>query len=266
MSETETTNPAAYDEFLKGWELHWRFTRDAFARSEAHLKKAIELDPDYARAHEALALIYWQAWKQKWHDNSGLRHVGWFRARQELDASMSRPTTLAFSLRSAMFLYNRRYQQAIAEARKAVNINPSSATGYLALADALAFAGQPIEAIKNTKKAQRRDPNFPAPYLTVEGRSYFDMQQYNQAIASLKRAISVNPDDDESFVVLLAAHGQLGQMSQAQDILLQFNRKLERENLPEFTLDWPKNRWPYSNNTDRDRLIEGLKKARVPEW
>ena len=26
LSETRTTNMAAYDEFLKGWELHWRFT------------------------------------------------------------------------------------------------------------------------------------------------------------------------------------------------------------------------------------------------
>ena len=266
LSETRTTNMAAYDEFLKGWELHWRFTRDDFARSEAHLKKAIELDPNYARAHEALALIYWQAWKQKWHVNSGSRLAGWVRARQELDASMSQPTPLAFSLRSAMHLYNRRYQQAIDEARKAINLNPSSATGYLALADAQAFNGEPLEAISSARKALRRDPNFPAPYLTVQGRSYFDMQQYDQAVASLNRAVSINPDDDESYVLLLATYGELQQMTQADEILQRLNGKLKRASLPEFTLDWPKNRWPYRNHEDRDRLIDGLKKAGVPEW
>jgi adenylate cyclase len=211
-------------------------------------------------------LIYWQAWKKKWHVNSGSRLAGWTRARQALDTSMRQPTPLAHSLQSAMHLYNRRYQQAIDEANKAVNLNPNSATGYLALADAQAFNGDPEAAIMSVRKAMRLDPNFQAPYLTVQGRAYFDLQQYDQAIASLKRAISINPDDNESLVLLLASYGQRQQKDQLVNSLEQLNRKLERENLPKFTLDWPKNRWPYRNSEDRNRLIQGLKKAGVPEW
>lgn len=262
----ETSNPAAYDEFLKGWELRWRYTREDFSRAEAHFKKALQLDPDYARSHAALALIYWQAWQQKWHMNSGSPLAGWVRGRRELNAAMIHPTPLAYSLSSSMFLYNRRYGKAIAEAQRAVSLNPSSATGYLALAEALGFTGRPTEAIENAKKALRLDPNFPAPYLFVKGRAYFDLQQYDKAISILKRAVSVNPEDNEPLVVLLAAYGQLGQQQNAQTILKQLNQYQSRENLPEFTLNWTKNRWPYQHKADRDRLDSGLKKARVPEW
>ena len=266
LAKSETSNPDAYDEFLKGWERHWRFTRNDFAQAEVHFKKAIQLDPGYARAHAALALIYWQAWQQKWHVNSGSRLAGWVRARRELDAAMENPTPLAHSLRSAMYLYNRRYNQAIAEAERAVDLNPSSATGYLAYAEALGFNGSPEKAMEISKKALRLDPNFPAPYLFVLGRTLYDLQQYDKAIATLKRAVSVNTGDKESLVVMLAAYGQLGRLVDSGVLLEQLNSQQKAQNLPPFTLDWPKNRWPYRNKIDRDRLIEGLKKARVPEW
>ena len=165
-----------------------------------------------------------------------------------------------------MFLYNRRYEQAIEEARKAIALNPSSATGYLALADALAFDGQPVQAIETANDAIRRDPNFAAPYLKIKGRAQFDLQQYEQAVETLRRSIAGNPEDLDTIVVLLAAYGQSGQHDQAKQTLGQLNQKFRRERQTEFTLDSPKNRWPFRNRQDRERLIEGLRRAGVPEW
>ncbi|MDH3759696.1 MAG: winged helix-turn-helix domain-containing protein [Gammaproteobacteria bacterium] len=262
----ETTSTAAYEALLKGLEQTRHFTRESFATAEAHFLQALEHDPGYARAHAALALIYWRAWQQKWHLNSGSRFAGWGRAKQELDAAMEQPTPLALSLHSSMFLYNRRYEQAIEEARKAIALNPSSATGYLALADALAFDGQPVQAIETADNAIRLDPNFTAPYLKIKGRAQFDLQQYDQAIETLERSVVGNPDDLDSMVVLLAAYGQSGQQSPAQEILERLNRKYRQERKSGFTQDSPKTRWPYRNRTDRVRLIEGLRLAGVPEW
>jgi len=50
-----------YEEYLKGWENYRRFTNESFARAKIYLEKAVELDPEFARAYGALAMLYWKA-------------------------------------------------------------------------------------------------------------------------------------------------------------------------------------------------------------
>lgn len=267
LTSAETSIPAAYDEFLRGWERHWRFSRSDFAQAELHFRRALQIDPNYTRANAALALIYWQAWEQKWHENvGGAVFAGWARARQELEAAMAKPVPLVFSIKSEMLLHNRDYDQAITEAKKAIDLNPNNATGYLALAEVLSYMGRSEEAIENAKLAMRLDPNFPAPYLSVLGRAQFDMTQYQEAVITLNRAALVNPRDRRPFIVLIAALGQLGTKKQAQPLINQVNQQQIKENMRPLTIDWLKNRWPYQSHVDRERFIEGLKKAGVPDW
>jgi TolB-like protein/DNA-binding winged helix-turn-helix (wHTH) protein len=265
-SSPETSNPEAYDEFLKGWERHWRASREDFAQAEAHFRKALQLDPGYSRAHAALALIYWQAWQQGWHQNVGVWYAGWARARRELEGAMVNPTPLVLSLRSSMQLYNLRFDEAISEARQAVSLNQNSATGYLALAEALGYAGRSTEAIEAVNKALRLDPNFPAPYLSVLGRVKFDQGQFQDAANTLERAILINPRDESSIIFLIAAFGHLSEQNKGLALIKQINNHYENEKVRALSIDWMKNRWPYRNKADRERLIEGLKKAGIPDW
>ena len=261
----ETSSYEAYDEFLKGWERHRRLSREDFARAEQHFQNALELDPQYTRANAALALIYWQAWQQKWHENTGgAVFTGWVRARRQLDAAMTNPTPLVYRLRSAMSLHNRRYEESIEEARRAIEFDQNNAMGYLALADVLAYVGKSAEAIDNANKAIRRDPNFASPYLAVLGRAEFDQGNYQSAIESLERAVQTNPGDHKPAIVLIAAYGQLAMQEQAATLIERVNRQLKSEKSRPLTIDSQKNRWPYLNQENRRRLIDGLVKAGVP--
>ena len=262
----DTENPAAYDEFLQGWERYWKFSRKDFAKAEKHFKKALLLDPDYSRANAALALIYWQTWKQKWHENLGWTFAGWERADHYLKEAMTNPTPLTHRIKSEMLVTNRRYDEAIAEAERAIALNPNNATGYLALADVLGFSGRPLKAIENARKGMRLDPNFPSPYLAVTGRAQFDLERLDEAVVSLKRAASGNPNDRSPLITLTAAYGHLGWQQDAARVLDELNRLHTKERMRSFTIDWQKNRWPYRYPRDRERLIEGLRKAGVPEW
>ena len=266
LAITETIIPEAYDEFLKGYEYSWRTNRENFARAEKHYRRALEIDPNYSRAHAALALLYLKSWTEMWHENAGSSVAGWVRANEEISASMKNPTTQTYSILSAMNLQNRRFDKAISAAEKAILLDPNSASGYLALADALSFAGQPIQAIENARKALRHDLNFPSPYLFVEGRSLYDLKQYEEAIATLKRAVAANSSSRNSLVALIAAYGQLGKLKEAGRIIEKLNNNFKKDKLPEFTIGWLRNSWPYKNKADKERLFEGLKKARVPEW
>jgi hypothetical protein len=66
--------------------------------------------------------------------------------------------------------------------------------------------------------------------------------------------------------VLIAAHGQLQQPKQAQPLIEEFNRWQAKDKMRDLSIDWLKNRWPYKNRDDRNRLIDGVKLAGVPEW
>jgi TolB-like protein/class 3 adenylate cyclase/DNA-binding winged helix-turn-helix (wHTH) protein/Flp pilus assembly protein TadD len=265
-SHAETGNPEAYDEFLKGWGYRWQVSRDNYARAEQHFLKAIELDPGYARPRAALALIYWSTWEHQWHANAAGWYGGWMRARDQLDMIADTPLPLAYSIRSAMNLYNRRFDEALSEAQTSIGLNPGSATGYLALARAQSYSGLSEAAIENARQGLRRDPNFPAPYLFVEGRALFDLKRYDEAATTLERAIAANPSDYNPLVILVAAYGYLGRRDEAGQIVEDMNALLQNDRLPKFTISSLQNRWPYKDQAQRLHLVDGIRQAGVPEW
>ena len=61
LTDKGTDNLQAYDEFLKGWQGYRLLTKAGFAEAKIHLEKAVELDPEFARAYAALAVLYWKA-------------------------------------------------------------------------------------------------------------------------------------------------------------------------------------------------------------
>ena len=263
---SKTINVASYDEFLKGWERYWKFTRDDFAVAEKHFKKALELDPNNSRAHAALALIYWKSWQLKWHENHGTPHEGWRRANKEIELAMINPTPLAHSTKSSMLLINRRYEEAITEAEKATKLNANDAMAYLALAEALSYSGQPGRAIESAKKGMRLDPNFTSPYLVVIGRSEFDMGLYETSNKSLDCNTTQNIQGCHSLILAIANYGHLGHLDKAQKFIKALNNNSKVEKAQPFTVDRLKYRWPYRNKADRDHLFKGLEKAGVPLW
>lgn len=266
LDNNETINIASYDEFLKGWERYWKFTRDDFAVAEKHFKKALEIDPNYSRAHAALALIYWKAWQLKWHENHGTPHEGWRRANKEIELALKNPTPLAHSTKSAMLLINRRYEESIAEAEKAIKLNSNHAMAHLALAEALSFSGQPGRAIESANKGMRLDPNFAHPYLEVIGRSKFDMGLYEESNTSLNCTNTSDTKDCKSLVLAIANYGYLDQPAKTELYIKTLNDRNNSQKIPPFTIDRLKHRWPYRKKADRDHLFKGLEKAGVPLW
>ncbi len=266
LSRNETLNVASYDEFLKGWERYWKFTRDDFAIAETHFKKALQIDPQNSRAHAALALIYWKAWQLKWHENYGTPHEGWRRANKEIKLAMKNPTPLAHSTKSSMLLLTGAIEESIKEAEKAIKLNANDAMAYLALAEALSFSGQPGRAIENAKKGMRLDPNFTHPYLNVIGRSQFDMGLYDTSNESLDCSTTQNIQGCHSLILAIANYGQLGQPDKAQLFIKALNNNRKAEKALPFTIDRLKHRLPYRKKADRDHLFKGLEIAGVPLW
>ena len=222
-----TGNTEAYDAYLHGWERYRLGTPEDLGKAIANFERAIELDADMARAHSALAAAYWKIFNNQWWRKS--LSVSAPQAselsRISLRNAMRQPSALAHQVASErLALYRNKADPALAEAALAITLDANDPAGHLAMSGALIKDGRAAEAIESIHIAMRLDPHYPASYLTRLGQAHIAMGEYEKAVESLKKAVSRNPDDDWSFVYLAAAHGQLGQVPEAQQALETANR------------------------------------------
>src|SRR5438445_1931733 len=88
------------------------------------------------------------------------------------------------------------------EARRAIELNPSYATGHHVYARYLSFNGQHRDAIAEIKRAQELDPLSPILYA-VAGDIFYGARDYDSAIEEDRKAL----DLDSNFA---AGHAHLG--------------------------------------------------------
>ncbi|NIS60749.1 MAG: guanylyl cyclase, partial [Proteobacteria bacterium] len=216
-----TDNIAAYDAFLQGWQHYRRITREDLARAVTHLKKAIELDPNYGRAHAALAGAYWLSYRRGWSWNMDWPYEVKSRvpllAHEHLEKALKSPTSLAHQVASWMLVHEPLHDEAIAEAERAIALNPNDVDNLFAMARALIFGGRADEGADYVKKALRLDPHYPAEYLSFLGLAQFCMGQLEEAAITLERAHKRNPELEVYPLVVTYAH--LGREEEATDIL-----------------------------------------------
>ena len=270
VAQRGTDNAEAYDIFLKAWQHYQRQTPEDFRTAIAQFKKAVELDPKYGRAYAALAATYWAVSTRYWSGPLGLtqQHEAHYLAEQFLAKAMLDATPLAHEVASAMALQAQRHDDAIAEARKAVAADPNDADGYVALAGALSFAGNPREALESVERGMRLNPHYPPYYLYQLGLAQFGLKQLDAAAASLEKVLALNREDHWSQRLLLATYGLLGRRDSAAKLLTAMNKAAERRGLAyqdPVTIRAIAFWHPFAERADAERFAEGLRKAGVPD-
>jgi adenylate cyclase len=266
-SAEETDSPQAYDAFLQGWELYRRFSADNFKQAIPHFERAIQLDPNYGRAYAALASIYWESIRQgeSWTLKllpERLDHESFLVAREKaekyLELAMKKPSPLAHRVRSAMYWDYRQFVDAIAEAERAIALDPNDPEGYVALAWALNFSGQSELAVAAVDKAMRLDPRHPGAYLYILGMNWFGMGQYDRAVTALQRARERTPENRVLNVPLAAAYAKAGRLDDARNAL---KRYMDVWASYTSTVDSVMGWWPFRREADIRRFGEALVKA-----
>ena len=262
----ETKNIVAYDSFLKGWEHYRRFTPDDFAKASSYFKKALDLDPDYGRAHAALAQIYWKGSELGWRWQMGLG-VGWSEgrllARKYLQTAMKYPTSLVHQVASEMNLFRREYDEAIYEANRAIALDPNDHRAHWIMAWALIYSGSPEDAVEFAKTAMRLDPHYAAPNLFLLGLAHFSMGKLQEAVTLFERAHTHNPELRGLSAPLSAAYAHLGRDEEAQLALVNYRNEWS-------WWGWSPNLlrvmqfFPFKDPEVADRLADGLLKAGLP--
>ncbi|MDD1766797.1 MAG: hypothetical protein LUQ00_02645, partial [Candidatus Methanomethyliaceae archaeon] len=145
LARRYTDNLEAYDLVLRGLEFYFRFRQETNLQAREIFQKVIDLDPEYALALARLGWTYLREWSLGWAQSpDSLQRASELAQRAiALDDSLSD----GHALLAETYLWKKRHDDAIAEAEKAVILDPNNAERMLDLGNILAYAGRPEEGI-----------------------------------------------------------------------------------------------------------------------
>jgi adenylate cyclase len=142
--------------------------------------------------------------------------------------------------------------------RLAVDLNPNSARSFTGMGDVLMMTGRPDEAIEWYKRTRIVDPHFnPSWWWRMVGLAHFIAHRYDEAIAAFSRSANM-PAWAEAYIA--ASHALAGRLDSAQRCGAEVLRLL-----PDFSSKSFAAKEPYKLPHDRERLLDGLGKAGLPD-
>jgi tetratricopeptide (TPR) repeat protein len=155
-----------------------------------------------------------------------------------------------------IYLYQRQYEQALAEMERAVALAPAEAWSTAARAEVLSDMGRTGEALKAAAQALRLQPQFAEFHFSSVGPAYVVAGRYEEARAPLQRYLSRYPNILPAHLMLTAVYSELGQAAEAQKEAAEVLRLN-----PNFSLAVHKQRMPIKDPAVLERHIAALRKT-----
>jgi adenylate cyclase len=252
-------NLEAYDLFLRGREAWWRHTRESNVEARLHFERAISLAPEFSPAYSYLSFTHNQDYVNRWTARPEESQERAYELACKAMALDDGDATARFAMGVAR-LWRREHDAAIAEAKASLILDPNHAQGYFLLGWALHYAGEHLEAVESLQKSMRLDPYYPGFLLHTMAQAFFALGRFEETVTLLQRRLLRDPESDISRVLLASCYGHLGHLERARcewAAALQIN--------PEYSLEHRRRVLPYKDPSAFERVVEGLRKAGLPE-
>jgi eukaryotic-like serine/threonine-protein kinase len=181
---------------------------EAGPKARRAAEKALAIDDKDADAHLALAIqTHWYEWN-------------WAAAEKQFQRAIALdPKDMEAHGYYSWFLASMgRGAEALAEAKQAQKIAPFSSIANLFVGSVMVFNRQFDDAIAQLRSDIELDPNFWFTHCYL-GRAYEAKGMLPEAIAEFKRAQALDPDNTEIWAGLGHAYAVSGNKAQAQKIL-----------------------------------------------
>jgi tetratricopeptide (TPR) repeat protein len=267
-----TSNPAAYEAYLRALE-HWnRNQPEDFPKAAQYYEQAIALDPNFGTAIAELAWLYWNAAGSVSReqalglsgDDAILKSTAYF------ERAAKHPSPAYYQLLVERLLPQQKSDDAIAAAERAIALDPSQAWSYHQMSLALTLNGRPADGLAYVDAATRVDPVWVAWRHYLVALAYVSLGRFEDAAKSLETigAQFKNADFWTSYVsleLLTAVYGHLGRTADAASTREKLKPYLIDMDNGEFTGLLAMRDLPFKNYEDLERVLAGLRKSGVPD-
>ena len=205
-------NLSAFDTYLLGMEAKHKVTKEGFIEAEGLFRKALELDPQLARAY--VGLVYVQVY---------LIDLGLAPSVEEALAKMMEAAKKAVMLDpndgqalgalGYAYAYHGKPEQALAEFDRAEALAPSDADLLINIAWVLPVFGQSVRAVSLAERSLELNPHYPDWYNQGLSYVFFFGEQYDK---SVKYRLLVKEPHALDYAYLAVAYAYLGRTGDAE--------------------------------------------------
>ena len=220
--------------------------KEAMPQAKAAAERAVQIDPNLAEAHGALANVL------------ALFDRNWAEAEREFKRAIELDPNVAE-------IHNRygrsyllplgRFDEAASELKRALELEPLTMTMGGNLTAVYLRAGKNDLALEQAKKTSALEPNHPIARVWL-GWAYIANGMYREAISLGENTLQTNPTDQDALVTVGSAYAKLGRRGEAENVINKLNDLAKSEYVSHYYLAII-----YASLGDKDRTFAELEKA-----
>lgn len=242
------------------WHL-WAFTPSGFDNAEKFLVRAIEIEPELARAHAGLGYVNVQRALYDEPPARPARLEAAVRSARMAVALDDRDCMCHFVLGGALCLL-RRNDEATLALDLAMDLNPSFAQAYFAQGFNLLWSGHAIDAEALLDRATMLSPRglHVWSFHHIRAWARFSLGELQAAARFALEATRQAKATYRAFATLAAALGSIGKSPEAELAAAELLRRK-----PNYTCELPRQDLFFCNdNSFLERFVAGLRTAGIP--
>jgi TolB-like protein/Tfp pilus assembly protein PilF len=250
----------AYDWFLRGLEHFNRSGSDDTGPARTMFERAIQADPNFARAYALLAETLVEIAIAFWTPDTQSEQVTAMHqaltAAQEAVSLDGNDARCHCSLAEVLLL-QKSFELAAYHIDMARRLNPNDADVAAHQSVFEVFTGRPQQALQALTLARKLNPISPNWYCEPSGLALYSLKRYSEAAEAFERATAKRV---YVYRYLAACYSQMGCLSKARALVTE-SLRLQ----PGFTLSAWAATEPYKSQADLEHMLEGMRKAGLPE-
>jgi serine/threonine protein kinase/tetratricopeptide (TPR) repeat protein len=212
MTKRQTANPEAYQLYLKGRFYAAKFDLENLNRGFDYLQQAIALDPNFALAYDGLS--YYYALLIDWYmpaSEAGPKGKEAAIKALELDPNLAEAHV---ELANMHFFYDFDWAATEAEYQRALALNPNYAAAHEYYGWFLADMGRTGQALAETRKAEELDP-LSAEVSSIAAGALVLSRRYEESLTELKKCLDLDPNYWDCYFLQAQNFNQLGRFPDA---------------------------------------------------
>ena len=225
-----------------------------YAEAIATYKQFLVRNPDFLWGYHNLASSYLAQWASQLSQEPQTLELALTAAQRAI--VLNDVFAPGHMILGYVYLWQKQYEQAVAEMERAVALDPNEANGYANLAVVLSCMGRTEEALKAAERALHLKPEVVDNHSLPVGAVYAAAGRPEEAIALLRRYLSRYPNILEPHLILATIYNELGREAEARTEAAEVLRIN-----PQFSLEVRKERVPIKDPAPLERQLAALRKA-----